>query len=213
VAPRRPTKNDEPRAGGGGPSSVAKKGSARSTNETPTEQHPSRRVRGPTPSRSNDGGGGSAYAFGRRLSEGTLASSARRRERLEGKLAAARGEARARATRSFAREGGAPFEGKEFVFEFERDSATAAAAEDDARPAGGAPWIRDGVGALVELAGMDAGADSDLDADADADAGGSLPGGLFAGESSTPRAFVTPRTPGAKFAPSARSSARRGAGF
>ena len=105
-------------------------------------------------------------------------------------------------------EGGAPSEGREFMFE--RDSA--AAAEDDARPAGlGAPWIRDGVDALVELAGMDAGADSDSDADAGPRRVPGGPGGS-AGESSTPRAFETPRTPGAKFAPSARSSARRGAG-
>ena len=189
---------------GAGPSSGAKKG----TSETPTERHPSRRVRGPTPSRSNDREGGSAYAFGRRLSEGALASSARRRERLEGKLAAARGEARARAMRG---EGGAAFEGREFTSMFERDSTAAAAAKDDARPAGlGAPWIRDGVDALVELAGMDAGADSDSDADAGPRRVPGGPGG-FAGESSTPRAFETPRTPGAKFAPSARSSARRGA--
>ena len=193
------------RRGAPGPSSGAKKG----TSETPTEQQrPSRRVRGPTPSRSNDREGGSAYAFGRRLSEGALASSARRRERLEGKLAAARGEARARAMRG---EGGAAFEGREFTSMFERDSA-AAAAEEDARPAGlGAPWIRDGVDALVELAGMDAGADSDSDADAGPRRVPGGPGG-FVGESSTPRAFETPRTPGAKFAPSARSSARRGAG-
>ena len=89
---------------------------------------------------------------------------------------------------------------------FERDSAAAAAAGDD-----GSPWIRDGVDALVELAGMDAGADSDSDADAGPRRVPGGPGG-FAGESSTPRAFETPRTPGAKFAPSARSSARRGAG-